>query len=532
MSRVPPRNGVRMNPNEKELESNTRTKYILCKPPVNSILSSLNSKESIYRFNLSIEANGPASSSRFAVVLRSVESIDSRTVLASNNCKCSLQCRSMANAKPDHSIIGDRKPAGIFPKNHLLGGEAIEPQPNLSSSDFTKEEKMSPPCEPSDLVDRISSRCLDLCNVKKLADADDEAEAAAKLKREFQSTGPADLLRLAMTCQEDSKKIEAFLKVADQPTIDQCEEEFFKFLSKMITDPFGCYIASVLVERSTRYRKGCEDHCLAQIDSLVNDKNAVKVMQSLAAFSSRFCRFFLAYFKKNYDALINSMESVLLLNKVILNLEKEEDLIFLLDDIEANFKESDFGHPELLRILSSLMERLTGSNLSRLVRVLKPHICWLIDDKIGNYVVQNMFAAYWTSMGILRKVVFSSPKLLFIRRYRRFVLLKALQTPGNEDFFAHILKCLSDSKDDLGIIFRREPSTFLLLWVILRSSDFSQLKTLRQKVSAIQNKRGYLKTEQYFSDFLNALDTHMSHLQQRKRSSSMLTDEQEQPKTT
>ena len=531
MSHVSPRSGERINPKKKELESDNGTHYILCKSPIKSILSSLNSKETTYRFNLSIEANRPVSTDRYVVFLKSVESCDSKIVLATNK-NCSLQSRSAADAKPDNSIIGDKKPTGgIDLKNNPQAGEANEPQPNLSSSDITKEEKMSPPCEPSELVDRVSLRCLDQCNVKKLADAEDEAEAAAKLRKEFESTGPADLLRLAMSCQENSKKVEAFLKVADQLTIDQCEEEFLKFVSKMITDPFGCYIASVLVERSTRYRKGCEDHCLDQIETLASDKNAVKVMQNLAAFSGRFCQCFLAFFKKNYDELINSMESVLLLNKVILNLEKEEDLIFLLDDIETNFKESGFGHPELLRILSSLMERLTGSNLSRLVRVLKPHIWWLIDDKIGNYVVQNMFVDYWTSMGILRKVVFSSPKLLFIRRYRRFVLLKALQTPGNEDFFAHVLKCISDSKDDLGIIFRREPSTFLLLWVTLRSSDFSLLKSLRQKVSAIQQKRGNLKTEQYFQDFLDALDTHMSHLQQRKRSSSMLTDEQEQLKT-
>lgn len=529
MSRVLPGSGDRMNPNQKELLSDRGTEYVLCKPPIQNLLSSLNPKESNYRFNLSIEASGPAMYSRLAVLLKSVESMDSMTILASNRNNC-LQSKYIGNARPDHSIIGDRRPGGKKPESQLLAGEAIEPQPNLSTSDITKEEKSSPPCEPSDLVNRISSRCLDLCNVKKLTDIEGEVEAAGKFIPEFVSKGPKDLLQLAMSSQENSKNIEAFLKVADQSTIDRCEDEFLKIVSTMITDPFGCYIASVLVERSASYRKGCEDHCLDQIDSLVTDKNAVKVMQNLAEFSGRFCQFFLAYFKRNYDALINSMESVLLLNKVILNLEKEEDLIFLLNDIETNFKESDFGHPELLRILSSLMERLTGSNLTKLVRVLKPHIWWLIDDKIGNYVVQNMFVAYWASMGGLRKVVFSSPKLLFIRRYRRFVLLKALQTPGNEDFFAHILKWLCESKDDLSIIFRREPSTFLLLWVTLRSKDFSLLQSLRQKISIIHHKRGYLKNEQYFREFLDALDTHISHLQMRKRSSSVVTNELDKSK--
>jgi hypothetical protein len=218
---------------------------------------------------------------------------------------------------------------------------------------------------------------------------------------------------------------------------------------------------------------------MLHLEELVTDKCAVKVMQALAGVSPTFCTYYIEYFRTDFDRMLGLKQAVILLNKAILNAEREEDVEYLIEKaIRTLLSEGPSVNSVcLLRTVSSILNRCSAERLQKLVEVLYLNIWWLIDDKIGNYSVQELLSKKFD--GLNRPVVdqfLKTPLSMFTCKNRSAVLLNALEKGESSDFVT-------------GIVFVLTTDQALLLNLLFHKSTLSVLTEAINKLPAAKLKQ-------------------------------------------
>ena len=354
--------------------------------------------------------------------------------------------------------------------------------------------------------DRIVSKCFELCNISETK-APVVGEQSNPLD---EKNSPQDLYIQALKDQKGSKSVQAFLERSCFQVIEKYLPVFSENLPILAFDRFGCFIVPVLIKKCPSYTQMCESFSLKCLEKAITDKCAVKVLQALAEESASFCDSFVLFFKQNYSDLIRCSDSVLVLNKVLPKVTDEQMLYFLLEDIEFDMTHKKMRHPELVRLLPNLLEKLSGSAVSRLIEAIKPKIRWLIDDKIGNFCVHTLFKPKFEQhKQDLFEILNEDPISLFDKKFRRYVLAKLVSMEGNEGIFEYLLGNLCSVCSYMGLIFEGELSTYLLMAVISRTENLNLIQKIRNKMRDFLERICHFNNYPYYALFVQEFDAYL-----------------------
>ncbi len=330
---------------------------------------------------------------------------------------------------------------------------------------------------------KVISKCHLLCKLCEKKEMQEGTPSEELDLDQLEGLSARDLIDLSVVNQQNSKRVQAFLESANNQTLRSIIKLLHKDLPLLMIDQFGCYIPGCVIRLDPGFAQFCEAYCLDNIGKLCIDKCAVKVMQALAGVSVTFSLHYLAHFKKNYFSLVFNKESMIILNKVILQISDPNLLRFLVEDVEYNFSLEEFERPQLLRLLSSLIERCSGVLLERLVGAMLPHVWWLVDDKFGNYAILTLLKYRVSSdRNTVSSTVLIEPEAMFAKKYRRVLLLNCLITPGYQEFISELVWKLILHPTNLDLLFEQETATWLLIATLVADADLKRLKRVKKVI--------------------------------------------------
>jgi hypothetical protein len=295
---------------------------------------------------------------------------------------------------------------------------------------------------------------------------------------------PKVLLKKAVFSAEDSMEVQVYLESLAEPDQGVYTPTFCKHLDMLIVSPFGNYIAACMVRLSKQFRERCESYCMLHLEELVTDKCAVKVMQALAGVSPTFCTYYIEFFRTDYVRMFGLKQAVILLNKAILNAERERDVDYLTEiAVRTLLSEGPSANSVcLLRTVSSILNRCSPERLEKLIEVLHQNIWWLIDDKIGNYSVQELLSKKFDGRNNPAvEQLLKNPISLFTCKNRSALLLNALEKGESSDFVCRIVFALmNDQALLLNLLFHK--STLAVLTEAINKLPAAQLKQVVQRI--------------------------------------------------
>ncbi len=368
---------------------------------------------------------------------------------------------------------------------------------NLATSPDTRLTRL----KLQELQFEVFYKCDVMCG---LVHADNRTDSGETSK--FSGFSSQEIVSTSMKSQQDSKQVEAFLDHQPDEGLVGVVKEAFQMLGDMAIHENGCFILTYLIRRNQVFAKVCSNYCLTFIDKFFVENCAVKVMQALAEVSEDFCVVLMQHFQTNYEALVSDLNAVVLVSKAIQFCPNGTDLSFYIAVLEEAYR--DFGESHqlpsklqhLVRLVSSLVERASAADTDRLLKTFVPHLEWLMSDKLGNActykLLQQMFSTDKFEKEKTR--ILSSVHLLYIRRYRKYALLKILKMEDSFPMIESLFEQFLLSPDSVMMILRYDASAYLLIATLLRVTDLDKLKyflhqVVRQsKVTAVQYNTTHL----------------------------------------
>lgn len=141
---------------------------------------------------------------------------------------------------------------------------------------------------------------------------------------------------------------------------------------------------------------------------------------------------------------------------------------------------------EILRIMSSVLQRTKGHQRQRLEEILIPHIDWLLRDKISNCCAHRLFYPIFTESRwwLEKKTILDSLDLMFTRKYRKYTLLKVLK---DKHLKPMVLEIFDRLVRDISVVFAlldNEASVYLVIGLLLRITDRRKLRLFLDKMEA------------------------------------------------
>ena len=281
----------------------------------------------------------------------------------------------------------------------------------------------------------LITECYRLCKVSQNSKPQQELQAEYQIDDEMNENlvllTPIKMLKMCLKSQENSMIIQSFLEKAHPAKMERVVNLFIQEVGQLIHHKYGNFVASWLVVKNDGFMKACEVFCILNLSRLVGNKCAVKVMQALAGVSKAFCKAFNQYFKHHYSNLQKSKQASIIMNAVILNIEDESSIHYLIEGAIKKLPGCAEGQrTEILRILSSLLQRVDVNKLHHVVTGTIQQVQWLTEDKIGNYSVQMLFSKKFKEYHpqLIDKLLNDNPLHFFTNRYRQIVVLRYLDS--------------------------------------------------------------------------------------------------------
>jgi hypothetical protein len=353
----------------------------------------------------------------------------------------------------------------------------------------------------------ILNRCRRLC--AKIADELEEPLEPCSdpcSSDTFEVHSVHDLPGIALQGKEESKKVQAYINSLKRPALDSVIALFSEKIGTFMTHEIGYYLLKGLIALSEGFRQSCLDYSLKHFESLITNRYAVRVIKCFLA-SETFCVQALRRYRSSFDRLIGSIHAVLILSSLICKSASEQSIEFVIDKLaEQKFydKESLW-----LRVLSSLIDRVSGENLRKISWIVAPHIRWLIDHRLGIFGIQSLIRK--RDLPTIKKVeqyILENPINFFIRKNRRFVFIEVLKSVSSDRYFAveqSLLKIIYNS-NFVRLIVKREDTAWLfraLIWKVC-SKNLSALNTVVKKLARMAGES--LRQEDQMQNLNRILD--------------------------
>ena len=397
-----------------------------------------------------------------------------------------LEVVECTTSKPSSSEV-PFSPVGSYKMARSLMDRDFQCSEDQEAQSFEPKKTADRQCaELFDLYQEIHALCAHFNKVteikpKKVAF---EYDALARMSQD-------ELIDYCCREQDTSKQVQSFIELLeDSEAINKLRLTVERKFYDLIHHELGCYIPIALFKISEAFGAFGETYCIKNMTSLTKDKCAVKVMQALAEYSNTFSDRYADYFRKRFDKQIENQQSVLLLNKVITGVQKESSVVFLVEKLERDLLQTEIQHQNLLRVIPSLLIRLSSPLREKLACILRPHIEWLFDHKFGCFTIFG-FLSLDCSLSISQAIlgmIKADPVSMFTRRYRRFLLTKMVSLPGTAPLFKAVLTSICESSSTtIKKITNHESSAFLLLSVLAKTDDLRMMELCIARLTTLDS---------------------------------------------
>ena len=365
---------------------------------------------------------------------------------------------------------------------------------------------------------------------------------------------PKDTISYCCSNYQHSKEVEHLIHQCDGNFLGPLMEESLRNINYLFKDQHGSHMISALVEMNHAFARQCESYCLTHLKELSEHDSSVKIMQSLAINSPNFCRIFSGYFIQHFDFLINRIPVIILINKCILNYpvqknqfgttkaplftflicrlsellktwEKNQAIPTKMINLSMSDKSEDcsnlnpdlvsehFDHnllQQLLRVTSSLLEKLDGTDLKILQNALMPHIEWLLENRIGNFAGQALLSSLFNEKSRKWKKIKAKfanyPYMMFRTKQKRVAFTKSLKQIECTAFLQTVFLGVLRKIPQMMVVFKNESQTQLLIGLHLRMNDRKSLILSRDLFIAQHEFERRYKKFDFFCKFVSDLN--------------------------
>ncbi len=267
-----------------------------------------------------------------------------------------------------------------------------------------------------------------------------------------------------------------------------------------------------LAVASAKFRLTCEKFCLENLEDLLATRSAGYVFRSLSD-KPAFVRQVLSKFSENPNLRRWSEVSVQIIADLIPKSPDEESLVFLIDEVESILKSKKQIH--FLRILGSLIDRISGANLNRTAQVINYHMGWLLDDDLGHLGIQALIRNRSArTVQKFKRLAFEGGVLnLFIRKNRKQLLFETLKSFGVQqtEFFARMRKELMNNTSNMRQIMKHEDSCWLFTAVLFHDASTlrNTLSKVKRRVVRVAEENSQLHTHRPWTIITRSIDLYL-----------------------
>ena len=361
----------------------------------------------------------------------------------------------------------------------------------------------------------ILQKCRKLCTKNDKSSPGPQTEAGVSTSfsnfdfSDLQSAKSCELPWIAEKSAEHSRRVQAYLHHLSASAIGSMTEVVKSNIGHFICSCFGCYLPRDLVLISLEFKRFSEHYCFKHLHQLLPNKYAGHILRALAE-DPICCRKFLNKCEVKIRSILQNLQSVLVLATFVKKAPDEDCLAFLVSELESTPSLS--SESLILRALTNLIDRFSGTNLMRVARIINQHMPWLVDDSLGNFGVQALIRKKVPStIDRFKHLAYeSSIVTLFVNKHRKFVFLEALRSFGDDrEFFMHILKELMMNTSSLRLLFKYEDSAWLLIALLAhlhQNTSNKILKKVSRRITRVAEETVHSGTYKYWNTIKEHLE--------------------------
>lgn len=304
-----------------------------------------------------------------------------------------------------------------------------------------------------------------------------QAEPTLQLQNELKmqtNSNPREMLERATTDSEFSKQLVRSLPNMEESSmqglIDVITSDFFRFVDNENT----CYIVKLLAKKNELITKLANNLVFKSLNAMILRVHTCRLVYTLCIYSDKFREGLLIAAKSQFIHLISSVPGAILISVLVNSMKDFKKCKFIEDHLKKN--------PQIIktkffcRAFTSYMKKCPLESLDIIAGLLKPNLNFLLNDNYGNYLLQIFFdRGSKPGIEMCQEALLKNHRKAFLRKYSRFVLLKALGF-GEPDFPDRIAFNLSKDFSAAELVMKSKFSQHLLLVGLSRMQSRETLK--------------------------------------------------------
>jgi hypothetical protein len=300
---------------------------------------------------------------------------------------------------------------------------------------------------------------------------------------------PELILSVCKICSTSSKAILKILPELPCENLAKLKQLLQSDLMNSILQENTCYLVRYFIKEDINLSRRCNMMVFLRLEEMMNQQHTCRLVYTLCSTSASFREDLAVRFKKDFVKFIETLPGAILISHLVLSTPDLEQVKFIFEELIHNpeiVKSKYFG-----RAFATYMGRCSEENLTKIAGLLSKHISFLLQNNYGNYLLQIFFERKnKPGMELCRKALKKAHKKIFLRKYSRFVLLKAIVVDDTPASFCDEI-CELVCKDPgviRSITIKRLPGDMLLLCI-------SKVTNKQQSLEQVEMIRSCLWTE-------------------------------------
>ena len=288
-------------------------------------------------------------------------------------------------------------------------------------------------------------------------------EEDATFQNRFTGKTPIQILTEAKESSDISKALVKFLQMKKGEELEQFAKVVNSDLQNYVENENTCYLVKTLVKISDSTMKKAYNLSVHRFDEMLHKVHTCRLVYTMCNHSERFRDLLQINFKTRMLKLLSSLSGANLLSLLICNSKDLNKFDFIIEELQRT--PEVIKNPFFSRAFATYMNKCSMESLDMISMMLSKNLPFLLQDNFGNYLLQ-IFYERDSKQGVemcnaaLKKLY----KKVFIRRYSRYVLLKALQHKAGPQLAEDLLYlALKDSYTLQNVLLKGFSQELLLL---------------------------------------------------------------------
>ena len=338
----------------------------------------------------------------------------------------------------------------------------------------------------------------------------EEQKARGTVEEPLELPDPEKMLDEAKKSAASSKKFIRFIHglspVKSAPFIKLVEQE----MANLIQNENTCYIVKYFLKVSDPARQMATSICSSSLELMLEKQHTSRVVYTLCNNSADFREILLGLFRRKMLRLISSLAGAILLSLLIQNVEDPSKYQFVFEELRRNndlIKTEYFG-----RAFASFMTFCPADLLDEIAKIFRKNLLFMVHNIYGNHLLQIFFERQnTTGMRLCESILKKICNKAVVRKYSRYVLLKAILCDSKGDFTQEILAHTFENQALLESIVQKKMSSMILLLCLAKSKSAALLSRYLGSLNRIQKKmESQNGSKSAFEEFFKELETFKS----------------------